>query len=76
MRHAYMSLPGGRGSEDSKISRSSTEPRPHGSDHGPAAWASFNRLDKPELIPRGACFSLPAGRQPGLSLRATKRDVG
>jgi hypothetical protein len=38
------------------------------------AWASFTRLDKLTLIPRGACSSLPAGRQPGLSLRATKGD--
>jgi len=36
-------------------------------------WASFARLDKLKLIPQiaavcscGACFSLPAGRQPGL----------
>jgi len=38
------------------------------------ARASFARLDKLKLIPRGACFSLPAGRQPGLCLRATKGD--
>jgi len=35
-------------------------------------WASLARLDKLKLIPRGACFSLPAGRQPGQSLRGTK----
>jgi hypothetical protein len=38
------------------------------------AWASLARLDKLKLIPRGACFSLPAGRQPGLGPRATKGD--
>jgi hypothetical protein len=38
------------------------------------AWASLARLDKLKLIPRGACFSLPAGRQPGLGLRATPGD--
>ena len=32
------------------------------------AWASLARLDKLKFIPRGACFSLPAGRQPGQSL--------
>src|ERR1022692_2462288 len=35
-------------------------------------WASLARLDKLKLIPRGACFSLPAGRKPGQSLRVTK----
>ena len=46
------------------------------------AWASLARLDKLKLIPqivgvcrRGACFSLPAGRQPGQSLRATKDEA-
>jgi len=29
------------------------------------AWARLARLDKLRVIPRGACFSLPAGRQPG-----------
>jgi len=38
------------------------------------AWASLARLDKVKLIPRGACFSLPAGRRPGQSLRVTKGD--
>jgi hypothetical protein len=38
------------------------------------AWASLARLDKLKLIPRGECFSLPAGRQPGLGPRATKGD--
>ena len=38
------------------------------------AWASLARLDELKLIPRGACFSLPAGRQPGLGPRATKGD--
>jgi hypothetical protein len=38
------------------------------------AWASFTRLDKLKLIPHGACFSLPAGRQPGLPLRVAKGD--
>ena len=38
------------------------------------AWASLARLDKLKLIPRGACFSLPAGRQPGQCLRATDDD--
>jgi len=45
------------------------------------ARASGARLYKLKLIPqkrrtfwRGACFSLPAGRQPGLSSRATKGD--
>ena len=38
------------------------------------AWASLARLDKLKLIPRGVCFSLPAGRQPGLGPRATKGD--
>jgi hypothetical protein len=37
-------------------------------------WASFTRLDKLKIIPRGACVSLPAGRQPGLALRATKGE--
>ena len=32
--------------------------------------ASFARLDKLKHVPRGACFSLPAGRQPGLFYRA------
>ena len=36
--------------------------------------ASLARLDKLKLIPRGACFSLPAGRKPGQSLRVTKGD--
>jgi hypothetical protein len=40
------------------------------------AWASLARLDKLKLIPRGACFSLPAGRKPGRSLRVTKGDEG
>ena len=34
------------------------------------ATASFARLDKLKHVPRGVCFSLPAGRQPGLSVRA------
>jgi hypothetical protein len=38
------------------------------------AWASLARLDKLKFIPRGACFSLPAGRQAGLGPRATKGD--
>jgi hypothetical protein len=38
------------------------------------AWASLACQDKLKLIPRGACFSLPAGRQPGQSLRATNGD--
>jgi hypothetical protein len=37
-------------------------------------WASLARLDKLKLIPRGACFSLLAGRQPSLGPRATKGD--
>jgi len=57
-----------------KISRSRYEPRPRGSDNGPAGWASFTRLHTLQLIPRGACFSLRGGRQPGLAVRATKRD--
>src|ERR1022692_1559374 len=39
----------------------------------PRAWASLARQDKLKLIPGGACFSLPAGRQPGQSLRASLR---
>src|ERR1017187_10101053 len=31
----------------------------------PRAWASLARQDKLKLISRGACFSLPAGLQPG-----------
>jgi hypothetical protein len=38
------------------------------------AWTNLARLDKLKLVPRGACFSLPSGRQPGLPLRATKGD--
>src|ERR1035441_1118367 len=32
--------------------------------------ASFARLDKLKHVPREVCFSLPAGRQSGLSVRA------